>query len=85
MKAEIEKRCCSVRLPLATSGVQVIALLALSDQGAPVFDHNIAGGFAALGIPAFTCTPDLFPDLMAAAVGRRSLSAWASEQGIAHA
>jgi Mg-chelatase subunit ChlD len=68
---------------LATSGVQVVALLALSDQGAPAFDHNVAAAFTTFGIPAFACTPDLFPDLMAAAIGRRSLSAWASEQGIA--
>ena len=69
---------------LVTSGVNVIALLALSDQGAPGFDHNVAGACSAMGIPAFACTPDLFPDLMAAAIGRRSLSAWAAEQGIAH-
>jgi len=69
---------------LAMSGVQVIALLALSDQGAPSFDHHVATAFTSFGIPAFACTPDLFPDLMAAAIDRRSLSAWASEQGIAH-
>src|SRR5882724_6388634 len=28
---------------LAASGVQIIALLALSDQGSPAYDHNIAG------------------------------------------
>ena len=38
--------------------------------------------FGALGIPAFACTPDLFPDLMAAAVERRDLSRWAAEQGV---
>jgi hypothetical protein len=69
---------------LAASGVQIIALLALSDQGSPAFDHNIAGALVSLGIPGFACTPDLFPDLMSAAIARRSLSAWASEQGIAH-
>ena len=69
---------------LAASGVQVIALLALSDQGAPAFDHNIAAAFTGFGIPAFACTPDLFPDFMAAAIARTSLSTWASEQGIAH-
>lgn len=69
---------------LAASGVQIIALLALSDQGSPAFDHDIAGALVSFGIPAFACTPDLFPDLMSAAIARRSLSAWASEQGIAH-
>ncbi|MBI0382431.1 hypothetical protein JBE27_40785 [Streptomyces albiflaviniger] len=28
---------------------------------------------AALGAPAFACTPDLFPDVMAAAIERRQL------------
>jgi Mg-chelatase subunit ChlD len=68
----------------AASGVQMIVLLALSDQGAPAFDHNVAAALTGFGIPAFACTPDLFPDLMAAAIARRSLSAWAAEQGIAH-
>ena len=32
---------------------------------------------AALGVPAFACTPDAFPDLMAAAIERRDLQAFA--------
>ncbi len=50
------------------SGVQFVALLALSDQGKPVYDRTMAERFAALDIPAFACTPELFPDLMAAAI-----------------
>jgi hypothetical protein len=61
----------------------VVALLALADTGAPAFDHANAAAFAALGIPAFACTPDLFPDLMAAAIGRHDLGQWASARGIA--
>jgi hypothetical protein len=68
---------------IVTSGVQVIALLALSDEGAPAFDHNHAAAFAALEIPAFACTPDLFPDLMAAAIQRQNISQWASTNGLA--
>lgn len=60
------------------SGVQVITLLALNDDGAPAFDHSNAAGFAGLEIPCFACTPDLFPDLMAAAIQRQSISQWAS-------
>jgi hypothetical protein len=41
---------------------------ALNDKGAPMFDKNHATAFAPLGIPAFACTPDQFPDLMAAAI-----------------
>ncbi len=54
-------------------GVQVIVLLALSDEGAPAYDHENAAALAALGVPAFACTPDVFPELMAAAIERRDL------------
>ena len=67
---------------LVASGVQVVALLALSDDGAPGYDHVNAQAFAALGSPAFACTPDLFPDLMAAAIERRDLAAWAAGEDI---
>ena len=67
---------------LVNSGVQVITLLALSDKGAPVSNHPLAARFSALGIPCFACTPDLFPDLMAAAIKREDISHWASSQGI---
>ncbi|HSA49433.1 MAG TPA: VWA domain-containing protein [Yinghuangia sp.] len=50
------------------AGVQVITLLALSDEGAPAYDHHNAAALSALGSPAFACTPDLFPEIMAAAV-----------------
>jgi Mg-chelatase subunit ChlD len=58
---------------LTASGVQVIVLLALSDEGAPDYDRDNAGALAALGVPAFACTPDRFPELMAAAIERRDL------------
>lgn len=58
---------------LLAAGVQVIVLLALSDEGAPAYDHDNAAALAALGVPAFACTPDAFPDLMAAAIQRQDL------------
>ncbi|MFC4424793.1 VWA domain-containing protein [Deinococcus navajonensis] len=67
---------------LKEAGVTLIALLALSDEGAPSYDHGVARAFAALQIPAFACTPDQFPPLMAAAIRGDDLSAWAGEQGI---
>ena len=67
---------------LKQGGVHVICLLALSDQGAPAYDHNHAAALAALGIPAFACTPELFPDLMAAAIQRQDLSLWAARHDI---
>jgi Mg-chelatase subunit ChlD len=77
-RAEMLRRAAA----LAGSGVQMVALLALSDDGAPSYDHQVAGVLAGLGIPAFACTPDLFPDLMAAAIGRRDLQQWAAANEI---
>jgi hypothetical protein len=61
---------------IVASGVQVITLLALNDSGAPTYDARNAEIFANMGIPTFACTPDLFPDLMAAAIARRDLKQW---------
>ena len=60
------------------AGTDVIVLLALSDDGRPSFDARLAGAVAALGIPVFARTPDLFPGLMAAALRRRDLAEWAA-------
>lgn len=68
---------------LVGAGVTVVVLLALSDRGAPAFDHGLAAKLSALGAPAFACTPDHFPGLMAAAIERRDVARWAGEQGIA--
>ncbi|MFF0860743.1 VWA domain-containing protein [Nonomuraea sp. NPDC003560] len=62
---------------MTQAGVQVIVLLALSDEGAPFYDHDNAAALAAMGVPAFACTPDAFPDLMAAAIERRDIARWA--------
>lgn len=67
---------------LRQSGVIVIALLTLSDDGAPAYDHENAAAFAALDIPTFACTPDLFPELMAAAIQRKDLNKWKGEMGV---
>ena len=67
---------------LVDDGVVVVALLALGDEGAPAYDHAVAGALAALGVPAFACTPDRFPDLMAAAIAGRDLDAWAARAGV---
>ena len=62
---------------MTAAGTQVIALLALSDDGAPRYDHDNAAAVAELGVPAFACTPDSFGDLMAAAIERRDIAEWA--------
>lgn len=68
---------------LVAAGVQFIVLLALSDEGAPAYDHQLAAELAAMGVPACACTPDLFPDLMAAAINRQNIAQWASANNIA--
>jgi hypothetical protein len=64
------------------AGVQLIALLALNDNGAPSYDHHNAQVLSAMGAPAFACTPDLFPDLMATAISRQDLNQWAAKNQI---
>jgi Mg-chelatase subunit ChlD len=65
------------------AGARMIALLALSDEGAPSFDQEHAKLFAGLGIATFACTPNLFPELMANALQGRDLRDWAGAQGLA--
>jgi hypothetical protein len=67
---------------LVDSGVQFITLLALSDEGAPAYDRQLAVQLAALGVPSFACTPDAFPALMAAAIRREDVGAWAAGRGL---
>jgi Mg-chelatase subunit ChlD len=67
---------------LAAAGVQLVVLLALSDDGAPAYEHEVAADLAALEIPVFACTPDRFPDLLGAALAGRSVGDWAAGQGI---
>lgn len=62
---------------LRANGVQAVALLALSDSGSPAYDRELAGQLVELGVPAFACTPDAFPDLLAAALTGDNLMAWA--------
>lgn len=67
---------------LVQSGVTVICLLALNDQGAPRFNRKVAQQLVDLGIPSFACTPDQFPGLMAAAIDGRDIKQWAAGQQI---
>ncbi|MFI5577553.1 VWA domain-containing protein [Streptomyces sp. NPDC051822] len=69
IRDEMLKRVAAMK----AAGVQFVALLALSDEGAPAYDRDHAAALAALGVPAFACTPDLFPEIMAAALEKRPL------------
>ncbi|HCE43498.1 MAG TPA: hypothetical protein DET40_08110 [Lentisphaeria bacterium] len=73
-KDEMLKRANAI----VSSGVNMITLLALNDDGAPSYDHDTAGALSSLGIPSFACTPDIFPELMAAAIRRQDIFQWAA-------
>lgn len=64
---------------LVNSGVQLIVLPALNDDGAPAYDKTHAAFLAELGVPTFACTPDKFPDLMAAALSKQDIGMWVSQ------
>jgi hypothetical protein len=70
---------------LVRDGVTVVVLLALSDDGVPVYDHHEAAALEALGAAVLACTPDAFPDLFAGALEGRTgadLARWAAERGL---
>jgi Mg-chelatase subunit ChlD len=75
---DLIKRAASI----VAAGVRLIVLLALSDDGAPSYDHDHAAAFAALGCAVFACTPEQFPPMMAAAIEGRDVQLWAAEHGI---
>jgi Mg-chelatase subunit ChlD len=77
-EAEMRKRITSI----VSSGVQLVVLLALNDEGAPSYDHGNAAFLAETGVPVFACTPDLFPDMMANVLMKRDISHWAATNNI---
>lgn len=77
-QTQMHRRAASI----VASGATLITLLALSDEGAPMYCRQNAAALAALGSPAFACTPDKFPDLMAAAISKRDIAQWAAANRI---
>jgi Mg-chelatase subunit ChlD len=73
VETEFMKRAAAI----TASGAQFVTLLALCDEGAPAYIAVLAAQLATLGVPAFACTPDKFPELMAAAIQRRDLREFA--------
>jgi hypothetical protein len=67
---------------LIDSGVRLVVLLALSDDGAPAYDHQIAAACASMGAPAFACTPDLFPEMLASVIRRTDLASFVTRNGL---
>jgi hypothetical protein len=68
---------------VVASGVNLIVLLALNDDGRSAYDANHATAFATMGCPVFACTPDQFPELVATALKRGDIWAWAASRDIA--
>ncbi|MEO5893553.1 MAG: VWA domain-containing protein [Ferruginibacter sp.] len=75
---EMRKRA----VELTSAGVQMIVLLALNDDGAPSYDHGNAQFLSNLGIPVFACSPDKFPDMMAAALSKQDIALWAAKEDL---
>ena len=68
---------------LIAIGVNVIVLLALSDDGPARLQSGTGWPQSPLwAAPVFACTPDQFPSLMAAALRRQDLHAWAATEDI---
>ena len=68
---------------LVGSGVNIIVLLALNDDGRSAYDPGHAAALAGMGCPVFACTPDQFPELMATALKRGDIWEWAAGRDIA--
>jgi len=71
---DLVKRAAAIR----RGGSQFITLLALTDEGSPIFDKELASKLASVDIPSFACTPDQFPSLMAAAIKKEDIQQWAA-------
>ena len=78
-----QARMRAIAAKMVSIGVNVIALLALNDEGAPAFDASNANYFASLGCATFACTPDQFPDVIGIALARGDVHQWAAKAGIA--
>ncbi|MFC5401366.1 VWA domain-containing protein [Cohnella soli] len=59
------------------AGVKALCLLALSDEGVPSYDENVAKKLAKLGIPCFGCSPNRLPELIEGALKAMDLEALA--------
>jgi uncharacterized protein with von Willebrand factor type A (vWA) domain len=67
---------------LKASGIQFICLLALDDEGIPAYDKLMAEKLSALQIPVFGCSPDIFPDLLAAVIRKEDISKFLGKYNI---
>ncbi len=63
------------------AGVRTICLLALSDDGVPSYDEDVALRLSKFGIPCFGCSPDKLPELIEGALKGMDLLQLAGRAG----
>lgn len=56
------------------AGVKTLGLLALSDEGTPFYDEQLARAFARDRTPCFACTPAMLPQLVEGALQGKDLA-----------
>lgn len=61
---------------LKESGVTIVVLLAISDSGKPVYDHQLAERISAMDIPCFGCPPEKLPELLEHALKHRTMDSF---------
>jgi hypothetical protein len=74
-----EKRFVKKMEFLLEGGLKAVTLLAISDQGQPSYNANLAESLAKLGMPCFGCTPDHLPELLAAVLKGQNLQQFADK------
>ena len=57
------------------SGITVVCLLAISDQGTPHYDHAMAEKISKIQIPCFACSPNRLPELLDCALNQKEFKA----------
>jgi hypothetical protein len=68
---------------LLESGIKAMTLLAISDQGKPSFNQNLAEKLAKLGMPCFACTPNRLPELIECVLRGNNLQSLAAAMSTA--
>lgn len=53
---------------IVESGAKAVCLLALSDEGKPIYDEAMAKKMVSVGVPCFSCTPGLLPEFLEGAL-----------------
>ena len=61
------------------AGVTVVCLLAISGDGQPYYDTQMAGKIASMGIPCFACNPEKLPLLLERVLKNLDLSSFQEE------